>query len=207
MYLQCLTEQPGGFWLYFRGWYFAWCMKQLFWVCSLIILVAFSRLVPHINNFTPIAALGLFSGAFLIPRLGIWLPLIALSLSDVAVFWLNPDYAFDQWFLVQRAFDSAALLIIYGFGYYLGRSERTSLGYALPTAAFGSLVFFLLSNFGVWCVSGMYPHTMAGLLNCYVLGVPFYTGTLAGDLVYTTLFFGVAAVARFVPLQAAVLRT
>jgi hypothetical protein len=177
-------------------------MKQLFWVCSLIVLVAFSRLVPHINNLTPVAALGLFGGAFLVPRLGVWLPLVALGLSDVALFWLNADYAFDGWFLAQRAFDAAALVVIYGFGYYLGRGKRTGLDYALPTAALGSGVFFVLSNFGVWCVSGMYPHTLVGLINCYVLGLPFYVGTLAGDLVYTGLFFGVAAVARFAPLHA-----
>ena len=57
-------------------------------------------------------------------------------------------------------------------------------------AVAGSALFFLVSNFGTWALSGMYPHTAAGLAACYVAAIPFFQNTLAGDLFYATLLFG-----------------
>jgi hypothetical protein len=47
-----------------------------------------------------------------------------------------------------------------------------------------------VSNFGTWALSGMYPHTSAGLGACYVAAIPFFQNTLAGDLFYAALLFG-----------------
>jgi hypothetical protein len=54
----------------------------------------------------------------------------------------------------------------------------------------GSIVFFLVSNFGTWALSGMYAHTLTGLAACYAAAIPFFQNTLAGDLFYATLLFG-----------------
>ena len=53
-----------------------------------------------------------------------------------------------------------------------------------------SLLFFVLTNFGVWLVNGYYPHTVAGLAACYVAAIPFFQNSIAGDLFYTALLFG-----------------
>lgn len=53
-----------------------------------------------------------------------------------------------------------------------------------------SIFFFLFTNFGVWLVGGLYPHTVEGLKQCYTLAIPFYRNTLAGDFVYLTLLVG-----------------
>ena len=59
------------------------------------------------------------------------------------------------------------------------------------TAAIASsITFFLVSNFGTWALSGMYPHSGAGLAACYIAAIPFFQNTLAGDLFYATLLFG-----------------
>ena len=34
-----------------------------------------------------------------------------------------------------------------------------------------SISFFLISNFAVWAVGGMYPKTLPGLAACYVAGL------------------------------------
>jgi len=57
-------------------------------------------------------------------------------------------------------------------------------------AVASSVTFFLVSNFGTWALSGMYPHTSAGLAACYVAAIPFFQNTLAGDLFYATMLFG-----------------
>jgi hypothetical protein len=53
-----------------------------------------------------------------------------------------------------------------------------------------SVLFFLVSNFGTWALSGMYSHTFAGLSACYVAAIPFFQNTVAGDLFYAALLFG-----------------
>ena len=67
-------------------------------------------------------------------------------------------------------------------------------------AVTGSVGFFLISNFGVWAATNMYAKTVSGLMACYAAGVPFFRHTLEGDLLYTTVMFGLPVVAtRLLP--------
>jgi hypothetical protein len=52
----------------------------------------------------------------------------------------------------------------------------------------GPSIFFLVSNFGVWVGSNMYPITINGLFSCYIAAIPFFKNTLAGTLFYTGIF-------------------
>jgi hypothetical protein len=145
---------------------------------SAILFAAALRLVPHPPNFTPIGAMALFSGAYLGRRaLAFVAPLAAMLLSDVFLglysgMWVN--------------YLAVALVALLGA---IALQKRGPVRIAL-TAVAGSVVFFLVSNFGTWALSGMYPHTAAGLAACYVAAVPFFQNTLAGDLFYATLLFG-----------------
>ncbi len=68
------------------------------------------------------------------------------------------------------------------------------------------IAFFLITNFAVWAVGPMYPHTFGGLITCYVAGAAFiqYEGQtyhfllsqIGGDLFYTALLFGGLALAE-----------
>jgi len=49
----------------------------------------------------------------------------------------------------------------------------------LPLASFLFFFFSNLSSFWLW-----YPHTLQGLISCYLLALPFYQKTLLGDLVF-----------------------
>ena len=62
-----------------------------------------------------------------------------------------------------------------------------------------SLLFFAVSNFAVWAFGGMYPPTFAGLIACYVAALPFLPQTVAGDLVWTAILFGGAALVAMAP--------
>jgi type IV secretory pathway VirB2 component (pilin) len=151
---------------------------------SAIVAAAALRLVPHPPNFTPIGAMALFSGAYLGRR---WLafaaPLAALVLSD-AILGFYPG----MW--VQYV--AVALIVLLGICALQRRSALRIAGAAVAS----SILFFLVTNFGTWALSGMYPATAAGLAACYVAAIPFFQNTLAGDLFYATLLFGGLRVAE-----------
>ena len=157
---------------------------RLLAVLSAILLAATLRLVPHPPNFTPIAAMALFGGAYLGRRgLAFAAPLGALLLSDL-VLGFYPELAF-----VYLA--TAATVAI---GWAL-RKWRTALGIGAAALA-SSLLFFAVTNFGVWLVMDYYPKTLAGLAACYVAAIPFFQNTLAGDLFFSALLFGGFALAE-----------
>ena len=145
---------------------------------SAILLAAALRLVPHPPNFTPIGAMALFSGAYLGRRaLAFVAPLGAMLLSDALLgfysgFWIT--------------YLAIGLVVLIGW-LALSRVSPLLVGAA---AIASSITFFLVSNFGTWALSGMYPHSGAGLAACYIAAIPFFQNTLAGDLFYATLLFG-----------------
>ena len=151
---------------------------------SAIVLAAALRLVPHPPNFTPIGAMALFSGAYLGRRaLGFAAPLCAMALSDALLgfysgFWIT--------------YLAVALIVVIG---WIALS-RVTVPRVAGAALASSILFFLVSNFGTWLMSGMYPHDFAGLTACYVAAIPFFQNTVAGDLFYATLLFGGLRVAE-----------
>jgi positive regulator of sigma E activity len=154
----------------------------------LIVLAAALRIAPHPWNFTPIGAMALFSGAILKDRRLVFLfPLVTLFVGDIFI-------GFHKlMFIVYASF-----LINVAIGFWL-RDRRTVTRITLATLL-GAIQFFLVTNFAVWQFLGGYPHTAAGLLGCYIAGIPFFWNTLAGDALYATVLFGGFALAEhFVP--------
>jgi hypothetical protein len=140
-------------------------------------------------NLMPVGALGLFAGA----RLRSWaawvVPVAAMLVADLCLIVPLHRAGYDSF--------SAGTLVVYGsFLLYVlfGRLARFvgGPGAIAAGAVLGSLQFFLLTNFGSWlgAEAPPYPHTFAGLLQCYAAGVPFLKNTVFGDLFYTGLFFG-----------------
>ena len=143
-----------------------------------IVFAAALRLVPHPPNFTPIGAMALFSGAYLGRRsLAFVAPLAAMLLSDAVL-----GFYSGMWV----TYLAVALITLLGS---LALQKRTPVRIGL-TAVAGSVLFFVVSNFGTWALSGMYPHTAAGLAACYVAAIPFFHNALTGDLFYATMLFG-----------------
>ncbi len=163
-----------------------------------IFLAAIFRLVPHPPNFSPIAAMALFSGAYL-PRRGLAFvaPLGAMLLSD-AVLGFHGG--------MPIVYTSVGLIVALGF---LLSTKRTP-GRIVAAALAGSVLFYLLTNFGVWAFGDMYPKTAAGLAACYVAALPFFQNSLIGDLIFAGLLFaGFGVAERLMPTlqQSAELRT
>ncbi|HYX45966.1 MAG TPA: DUF6580 family putative transport protein [Sphingomicrobium sp.] len=145
---------------------------------SAIVAAAALRLVPHPPNFSPIDAMALFSGAYLGRR---WVafvaPLAALLLSDLVL-------GFYQG--MATVYATVSLIVLIGSWLSPRRSPLRIGGAAIVS----SVVFFVITNFGMWLFSGFYPVTSAGLVACYTAAIPFFQNTVAGDLFYTVFLFG-----------------
>ena len=146
---------------------------------SLIIFsIAMFRLLPHPPNVSPVAAMALFGGAYFSDkRVAFLVPLLALLLSDLLL------GLHDTMIYVYGGF---ALTVIIGF--WIRKNLNIS---RVAIAAVGSSVlFFIVTNFGAWVTSGLYPMTTDGLMQAYVAAIPFFQNSLLGNLVFTALLFG-----------------
>ncbi len=147
---------------------------------GLIILVILSRLIPHAANFTPIAALGLFAGAYLTRRSAWLIPFAALLLSDLII-------GFYHVYAMLFVYMGFAANILIGRQFLLQKRSILSLFAASLASA---VICFIFSNFGVWLTGIMYPMTFAGLSECFVMAIPFFGNTLFGTFVYVVVLFG-----------------
>lgn len=156
-----------------------------------------ARLMPHPPNFTPIAATALFGGAYFASRKAAFMvPLIAMYLSDLFLGFFVYDFG---WFNGQMPFVYVSFAVTVLLGMVIRhRCSPLRVGAA---ALAGSILFFILTNFGVWAVGTFYPKTVGGLVACYVAAIPFFRNTLAGDFAFTALLFGGFALAeRWIPI-------
>ena len=150
----------------------------------MILLAAALRVAPHPWNLTPLGAMALFSGAMIRDRrLAFVFPLLALLAGD----WIIG-------FHILMPIVYASFLVNVAIGLVL-RNRRTAWWIAAVTLA-GAVQFFVITNFGVWWLLGSYSQTPAGLLDCYIAGVPLFWNTLAGDALYATVLFGGFALAE-----------
>ena len=166
------------------------------WVLATLILVAaLSRLLPHPPNFSPVEAIALFGGAFFASRaLALLVPLLAMLVADFALGLLHGGL-YAGWFGsagVCLVYLCIAASVVLGFG----MRGRAGAGRVLGFCLAGSVLFFLVTNFGAWLASPVYPRSGAGLLQAYIAGVPFFQWTLLGTLAYAALLFGGFALLR-----------
>lgn len=153
-----------------------------------IIAAVILRLLPHLPNFAPIAAMALFGGTYLNKKYALIVPLAAMIISDIFIGFYNP------WIMMSVY---GSFLLIGLIGLYL--KNHKTIPNIIGASLIGSVGFFLITNFAVWAVPGsFYPHTLQGLLNSYMMGLPFFRHTLMGDLFYTGAIFGLMEIVLWV---------
>ncbi|MDD5355005.1 MAG: hypothetical protein PHY56_00480 [Candidatus Omnitrophica bacterium] len=146
---------------------------------ALILLIAgiIFRFIPHLANFTPILAIALFGGAYLNKKYAIVMPLALMMISDVFLGLHNT---------IMFTWGSILLVSVTGM---LLKNRKSAANVTL--GAFSSAVlFFIVTNFGVWLM-GWYPKTLNGLLTCYTMAIPFFKTTMLSTLVYSLGLFGI----------------
>lgn len=154
------------------------------------------RLIPHMPNFAPLAASGIFAGAFLKKRYALIVPLASVILSDYLLLYFHPFgeklFNFSTIYPVSAMFHSTTAyvwvsLTISGLiGVWLKNRKKTRN--IVIASLLASIQFYLITNFGVWA-SGMYARGVDGLLTSYIMGIPFFQWTIIGDLFFTAVFF------------------
>ena len=160
-------------------------LKQLIPLMLVVFGASLMRVVSHIPNVTPIAAIALFSGATLKGWRAYAIPFIAMLIADVIIGF------------------HATMPFVYGsfvFTTFLGHRLKKYTSLRLFTiTSISSVVFFIITNFGVWAMSGMYVKDSFGLMQSYIMGLPFLRNTLMGDICYTfSIFYGYAFLERII---------
>lgn len=156
-----------------------WLHPRALLIAGIVVLCAVLRVIPHPRNFAPIGAAALFGGAyFSSKRAAVLVPLAAIATGD----FFTGFHPLIPWVY-------ASFVVSVAIGFWL-RPKKSAGRIGLATLA-GAVQFFLITNFALWAYAiGNYPRTGAGLLQCYIAGLPLLGNTLAGDAFYATLLFG-----------------
>lgn len=154
--------------------------KKILAIAGLVGVGVAGRLLPHLPNATPVTAITLAAGKHLGRLWSITIPLMAMVISDSII-------GFYNWRILLSVYGSFALI---GCMSWLLRKHH-SVGVSILTVVSASVIFFLITNFAVWIFSPWYEKSIAGLLYCYTLGLPFMRNMLVGDIFYSTLLLGI----------------
>lgn len=146
--------------------------KPWFRILAFILLGLFSRFVPHPPNFTAFNTIALFSTC----SLG---SVSAASFTVFASLFLS-DIAFGLHSSMIFIYLSFGLIVLMG----LKLKSKRSMAKTTILMILSSLLFFIISNFGVWLEGSIYPKTISGLAACYIAAIPFLANNLLGTFFY-----------------------
>ena len=148
------------------------CIASFLGLCALfIILGVVSRLTTHIPNFTPILSIALMSGLYIKNRFIVLIPISIMLVSDLFI----GSHITAPWVY-------SSILIICMIGYLIKNNISNIFFYSILS----SIVFFIISNFGVW-LSGGYTYSLEGLVVCYIAAIPFFKNTLMSTVLFSFL--------------------
>ena len=154
-------------------------LKKEIFPISLILILSFARLIPHPPNFTPIIAVAIMSGYFFKNiNLSFLVLIVAMLLSDLFIgFYENVFFVYASLLLITFVF--------YKISKKINFKNLFIFGFA------GSLIFFIISNFGVWILGrpGLdnlpYDKNLNGLIECYILAIPFFGNTFLSTVIFS----------------------
>ena len=138
---------------------------------SMFVFILVFRYIPHPPNFTPVLALTLYTSIYFGLRSSPFV-ILAFAFSDYFL-------GFHQ--LLIFTWGSLAIISVIGM---FGKNFLSRLALLFLS----SIIFFMCSNFGVWVFSEFYTKDLEGLLQCYVLAIPFFTNTIISTIVFGMLF-------------------
>ena len=149
--------------------------KNLFSI-SIIFILVFSRLIPHPPNFTPIITVSIMS-AFLFKN-------FYTSLTVLLISMLLSDFFIGTHSNMIFVYFSLFLVCYISYTRFIKFNYKNIFVYSIM----GSLLFFVISNFGVWFLGNLYTPDLNGLINCYILAIPFFK-----NIIISTVFFSYIA--------------
>jgi hypothetical protein len=156
-------------------------VSRIVLLVSIMALFAFLRVFIEIPNFSPVAAIALFGGTFIGRKAwAMFVPLAILFVSDAILGFYSP-------FLMVFVYASFALIA--GIGFWLRNNMKVQN--VVGASLFSSVLFFALTNIGVWSEGLWYPLSLTGLGECFAMAIPFFRYEVAGTMLFTLVFFGI----------------
>ena len=137
---------------------------------GVLVALSASRFIPHPPNFTSLIALSFYVPA-LLGKKYISIPIIAFALTDIFIGFHN-----------IIIFTWGSILLISFLSFYF----KNTIIFRISGAMIGAIIFFILSNLGVWLM-GSYGYTFEGLLTCYILAIPFFSYTVLSTFIFSGL--------------------
>ena len=148
-------------------------LKKEIFPISLILILALSRLMPHPDNFTPIIALAIMSSYFFRN--------VNFSYTVMLFSMLLADFFIGFYSYMLFVYVSLFLIVLIFFKI----SKKMNYKNLFIFSFFGSAIFFLISNFGVWLVGNLYERNINGLIECYFMAIPFFKNTITSTLIFS----------------------
>ena len=142
-----------------------------------LIIISFgilSRVIVHTPNFSPVLSMVLLGGMYLKGRQAVLVPMALIVMSDYII-----------GFYPGMIYTWGSILLISVFGIWL--KDKKSFMNVLSGSILSAVFFFIVTNFASWLT--LYPHTMEGLRQCYILAVPFFRSTLVSTVAYSLVFY------------------
>ena len=163
--------------------------RDAFALVVLVMLGVVGRVLPHAPTFTPLAATALFAGYYISRRsVAIAVPLLGMALSDAII-------GTYDW----RIMASVYLSLLVPIALRTMIRVKPGGGRIMASALVSSLAFYAITNFAVWYFGIWYTRDFAGFIRCYAAGLPFLKYTIAGNLFWSMMLFGLYGLAaRFV---------
>ena len=137
---------------------------------GIFLALAASRFVPHPPNFTSLIALSFYVPVFFGRK---FIPAVLVSFLITDLFIGFHNITFFTW---------GSVLVI-GL---LSKVFVKTLILRISGALVGALVFFILTNLGVWLL-GSYGYSFNGFLMCYILALPFFGYSFISPIIFSFL--------------------
>ena len=145
--------------------------KKILFITLFITVAALMRLIPHPPNFVPITAIAIFAGVKLNNiKIAYAIPISIMLISDLFI-----------GFYTISLFVYLAFILIITYSSFIKK-------YSIKNIILSSVIFFIITNFGVWLMGG-YPKSIEGLVLCYTMAIPFFTNSIIADLFFSAILY------------------
>jgi hypothetical protein len=146
--------------------------KKILFITLFITVAALMRLIPHPPNFVPITAIAIFAGVKLNNiKIAYAIPISIMLISDLFI-----------GFYSISLFVYLAFILIITYSSFIKK-------YSIKNIILSSVMFFIITNFGVWVLPGGYPNNIEGLILCYTAAIPFFTNSIIADLFFSAILY------------------
>ena len=137
---------------------------------GVLLVLSASRFIPHPPNFTSLIALSFYVPALFGFR---YIPVVVLT------------------FLITDLYIGFHSTILFTWGSVIligliSKFLRNTVFSRLSGSLLGAIVFFVITNFGVWA-SGFYGYSLEGFIQCYTLAIPFFTHTIISTVIFSAV--------------------